>query len=89
MALLKATRQAGISAARPSSPSLLAPAWEIGYTRFVDGIDTFGERQQTIKLLALQVKLLLTPEGGCVCVCVYVCVCVCVCVRTFLSNEYQ
>ncbi|DBA98101.1 TPA: hypothetical protein ACH3X1_014721 [Trebouxia sp. C0004] len=41
--------------AKSSSGGLLESAWEIAYSRVVDGIDTFGEKQQTIKLLALQV----------------------------------
>jgi len=42
--------------ANSSNCGLLGSAWEIAYSRVVDGIDTFGEKQQTIKLLALQVR---------------------------------
>jgi len=41
--------------ANPSTGGLLESAWEMAYSRVVDGIDTFGQKQQTIKLLALQV----------------------------------
>jgi len=41
--------------ANSSTGGLLESAWQMAYSRVVDGIDTFGEKQQTIKLLALQV----------------------------------
>ena len=41
--------------AHSSTGGLLESAWEMAYSRVVDGIDTFGEKQETIKLLALQV----------------------------------
>ncbi len=41
--------------ANSSTGGLLECAWEMAYSRVVDGIDTFGQKQQTIKLLALQV----------------------------------
>lgn len=45
----------GNEGANPSTGGLLESAWEMAYSRVVDGIDTFGQKQQTIKLLALQV----------------------------------
>ena len=41
--------------AKSSTGGLLECAWQMAYSRVVDGIDTFGQKQQTIKLLALQV----------------------------------
>lgn len=56
LTLIKAAQQQGSRAeAEPGSPCLLESAWEIAYTRIVDGIDTFGDRQQAIKLSAMQV----------------------------------
>ena len=56
LTLVKASQQQGSSAeAEPGSRCLLVSAWEIAYTRIVDGIDTFGEKQQAIKLSAMQV----------------------------------
>ena len=54
LTLLK-SRQQDVNS-KPSSPNLVESAWQTGYARTVDGIDTFGEKQQTIKLLAMQVS---------------------------------
>ncbi|KAL0034990.1 hypothetical protein WJX79_004632 [Trebouxia sp. C0005] len=53
------------SGANSSIGGLLESAWEMAYSRVVDGIDTFGEKQQIIKLLALQVvnMLMESAEG--------------------------
>ena len=37
---------------------LLEPLWAVAWSRVVDGIDTFGPKQATVKLFALQVSIL-------------------------------
>lgn len=45
----------GVTAEEGNRTELLQSLWSVAWARVVDGVDTFGAKQATVKLFALQV----------------------------------